>query len=386
MTTALPAKVGVVIVGGGIQGLACAFNLTEFGMRSILVLDAGYFQGGASGRNGTLIRGGFGTPEWTRLFHFSNQEWARLSRKLGHNAMFSRRGYTMIGETDRTASMLEQAAATHRLCGVRSYPLDRARLARELPAIATNQVKAALHLPDGGVAPHHASMKALLSACRDRGVDVRYRTAVTGFEAGAGRATGVRVGDHRIEADATVVAAGGHNLIVAEMAGVSLAGHSMRIEAMALEPTRPMIRPALALIDSLCYLHQTARGEVVGGTEVPERPRMSLATDFPVLAATAKVYARMFPQLAQLRILRHWAGLIHATPDFGPLIGEHPDRKDLWFSAGWSYGYAGGPGAGALLAKAIAKRDVDDRIQPFALDRFGRGRPLHDPAVVLAPS
>jgi hypothetical protein len=37
----------------------------------------------------------------------------------------------------------------------------------------------------------------------------------------------------------------------------------------AVEPIRPLIRPALALIDSLAYLHQTARGEVVGGVEVP---------------------------------------------------------------------------------------------------------------------
>jgi sarcosine oxidase, subunit beta len=168
------------------------------------------------------------------------------------------------------------------------------------------------------------------------------------------------------------------------MADVAIAGLSMRIEAMALEPVRALIRPAVALIDSLCYLHQTARGEVVGGTEVPERPRMSLSTDLPVLAATAKVYATMFPQLAQLRVLRQWAGLIHATPDFGPLIGEHPDLKGLWFSAGWSYGYAGGPGAGVLLAKAIATGEIDDRIKPFALDRFDRECPVHDPAVVLA--
>ena len=40
-----------------------------------------------------------------------------------------------------------------------------------------------------------------------------------------------------------------------------------------------------------------------------------LTADFPVLARTAGVYARLFPQLAELRILRHWAGLIHATPD-----------------------------------------------------------------------
>ena len=49
-----------------------------------------------------------------------------------------------------------------------------------------------------------------------------------------------------------------------------------------------------------------------------------------------------------------------------------------------SYGYAGGPGAGALLAKAIATGEIDERIRPFALDRFDRDRPVHDAAVVLA--
>jgi sarcosine oxidase subunit beta len=380
----LPDRVDVVIVGGGIQGLCCGYNLAERGIRRVLVLDAGYFQGGASGRNGTLIRGGFATTQWTQLFQFSNQQWSRLSKRLGYNVMFSRRGYSMIAETDRTAAMFETAADVHRRCGVRSRLLSTRDVARILPAIYGARVRAALHLLDGGVAPHHAAMSALLRACTDRGVRVVYHTSVTGIERVNGRAAGVLVGERRVLADAVVVAAGGHNLILANMAKVALAGFSMRIEAMALEPVRPLIRPAVALIDSLCYLHQTARGEVVGGTEVPERPRMSLNTDLPVLAATAKVYASLFPQLAQLRVLRHWAGMIHATPDFGPLIGEHPHLKGLWFSAGWSYGYAGGPGAGALLAKAIATGEIDERIRPFALDRFDRNRPVHDPAVVLA--
>jgi sarcosine oxidase subunit beta len=41
------------------------------------------------------------------------------------------------------------------------------------------------------------------------------------------------------------------------------------------------------------------------------------------MATTASVYLRLFP-LADVRILRHWAGLIHATPDYAPLLGEHP--------------------------------------------------------------
>lgn len=384
MTSDLPARASVLILGGGMHGLATAFNLADMGLRDLLVLDAGYWQGGASGRNGGMIRGGFSTPEWTRFFAFSNRQWDGLSKRLGHNVMFSRRGYTMIAETEKTADMFETALKVHQDHGVRSEILSEAALARLLPALDRRKVRRALHLLDGGVAPHHAAMKALLAACRERGVDVRYRTAVTGFERNNGRVSAVLVGDRRVATDTVLIAAGAQNVQVAELAGVKLAGFGMRIEAMALEPVRPLIGPALALIDRLVYLHQTARGEIVGGIDVPERPRMSLKVDLPVMTGTAKVYLDLLPQLANLRILRHWAGMLHITPDFGPLMGEHPDLKGLWFSGGWSYGWAGGPGAGALMAQAIAKGEIDDRMKPFALDRFDRGRPVHEAAVVLS--
>jgi sarcosine oxidase subunit beta len=386
MNSPLPRKASVVIVGGGIQGLCCAFYLTTFGVRDIVVLDAGYWQGGASGRNGTLMRPGFSSPEWTELFKLSCDEWSQLSTKLGENVMFTRRGYSMIAEAEPTATMLQRAAHVHQECGVRSHMVPNQELGKHLPAINRQRVAATLHLPDGGVAPHHAAMKGLLSACQRNGVQVFYRMPVSGFDRENGRISSVHVGDHRIDADTIVVAAGAHNPSLAELAGVKLDGYSMRIEAMALEPIRPLIGPALALIDSLAYFHQTSRGEVVGGTEVPERPRMSLATDLPVMASTAKVYLEMFPQLAEVRILRHWAGMIHISSDFGPLLGEHPDLKDLWISAGWSYGFAGAPGAGLLLAKAIAKGDIDRRMRPFAVDRFERGMPVAESGIVLAKS
>jgi sarcosine oxidase subunit beta len=384
MSRPLPNRASVVIVGGGIQGLCCAFYLTTFGVRDIVVLDAGYWQGGASGRNGTLIRPGFASFEWTQLFQLSCDEWSKLSRKLGENIMFTQRGYTMVAEQASTADMLKEAAEVHRQCGVDSFLVPDGQLKTLLPAINHKRVVAALHLPTGGFAPHHAAMKGLLAACRRRGVDVRYRTAVTAFERTADRVSAVYVGDHRIDADTVVIAAGPHNGAMAELIGVALDGYSMRIEAMALEPTRPLIGPAIALIDSLAYFHQTSRGEVVGGTEVPERPRMSLRTDVPVMASMAKIYLEMFPQLAEVRILRHWAGMLHISSDFAPLLGPHPALRDLWFSAGWSYGFAGGPGGGLLLAKAIATGEIDARMKPFALDRFERGQPIAEAGIVLA--
>ena len=63
-----------------------------------------------------------------------------------------------------------------------------------------------------------------MAACRRAGVDLRYHTRVTGIETAAGRATGVAIGDDRIEADTVVLAGGGHNLELATLAGVELDG------------------------------------------------------------------------------------------------------------------------------------------------------------------
>ena len=83
MNKPLPKRASVIIIGGGIQGLSCAFNLIERGQRDILVLDAGYWQGGASGRNGTLIRPGFASVAWTELFALTVKEWESWSKRLG---------------------------------------------------------------------------------------------------------------------------------------------------------------------------------------------------------------------------------------------------------------------------------------------------------------
>src|SRR5260221_14141059 len=95
-------------------------------MRDIGVVDAGYWQGGASGRNGTLVRPGFSSPEWTRLFGHSHQLWLGLSRRLGHNVMMSRPGYVVLAESQRTASICEQVGRGKREKGLRRPPCSTA--------------------------------------------------------------------------------------------------------------------------------------------------------------------------------------------------------------------------------------------------------------------
>ncbi|MDZ4737411.1 MAG: FAD-binding oxidoreductase [Rhodospirillaceae bacterium] len=383
--TGVPKKSSIAIVGGGIQGLMLAFCLAERGQRGIVVVDAGYWQGGASGRNGTMVRAGFSSPEWTGLFSYSHRLWLGLSKRLGHNVMFTRRGYVVIAESDRTAAIGEESLATHRALDVASRPLMMDEFERLVPLFHRSLVKHAYIFDDGGMAPHHAVMKGLRAACLEHGIDLRYQTKVTGIERAGDRVTGLRIGDTRIDADTVVIAAGGHSSEVAAMAGVELEGRAWRLEACATEPLRPILGPALVLLDRSVYVHQTGRGEIVGGCEVAgDMLGATLRSDMPVLAAYARHLVETMPVLASLRVLRQWAGLLHASADFGPLLGPHPDCRNLWISAGWSYGIMGAPAAGDLLAKAILTGEIDPRMAPFTVDRKRRGKLIAEGAIVVS--
>ncbi len=376
----------IAIIGGGIQGLMLAFCLAERGQQGIVVLDAGYWQGGASGRNGTLVRPGFSSPEWTGLFNHSHRLWLGLSRRLGHNVMFSTRGYVVLAESERTEAACEQMLHTGREYGVDVRPLPAEEFRRRLPAVNHARVKSAMIFDSGGIAPHHAAMKGLRAACEERGVVLRYQTPVTGIEREGDRIAALLLGEERLATNLTVIAAGTFSPGIAEMAGLYLEGRPWRLEACAIEPTRAALGPALAMLDRTVYMHQTARGEIVGGCEVENAwaAGATLVSDLPVMANYARHLVEMIPSLAHQRILRQWAGHIHATADFAPLLGPHPDCRDLWVTAGWSYGIAGAAGAGDLLAKAIVTGEIDTRMAPFAVDRDRRGALIKEGALVIS--
>lgn len=242
--TTLPAHAETVIVGGGIHGLMLAFCLAERGRADVLVVDAGYWQGGASGRNGTLVRAGFASEEWTRYFARSLELWIGLSKRLGENVMFTRRGYAIVAEGEAMETLLAGMVETHRTCGVRSRLLRRSEIADALPHAAHERIRGALYFDNAGTAPHHAVMKALKKACLARGVRLAYETPVTGFDRRNGRIAGIVCGDRHVAADLTVICCGAQNPEVAALAGVTLEGQGQRIEAMATEPMRRVIDPA----------------------------------------------------------------------------------------------------------------------------------------------
>jgi len=89
-------------VGG--HGLAAAYYLArDYGMHNIAVLERGYIGGGNTGRNTTIIRSNYLTPEGVRSRRISAL-WQDLSQDFDLNLFYSTRGHFthILGSAFRT--------------------------------------------------------------------------------------------------------------------------------------------------------------------------------------------------------------------------------------------------------------------------------------------
>src|SRR3954449_11315635 len=75
----LPRRAGVVVIGGGVNGLSTAFQLAKRGVKDVVVLERAHLGSGASGKSGALVRSHYTNIPETRLTHESIkifQNWA----------------------------------------------------------------------------------------------------------------------------------------------------------------------------------------------------------------------------------------------------------------------------------------------------------------------
>src|SRR5580692_8269211 len=91
----------VVIVGGGVHGLAPAYYLAaNHGITDVAVLERGYLGAGGSGRNTAILRSNYLTPEGVRFYDRSVKLYQHLSAELNFNVMFSQRGPLTLAHND----------------------------------------------------------------------------------------------------------------------------------------------------------------------------------------------------------------------------------------------------------------------------------------------
>jgi sarcosine oxidase subunit beta len=150
-TAPVPEKAKVVIIGGGIMGLALAWNLTLEGETDVVVIDKGYLCAGASGRNGGGIRAQWGTPTLISLARRSIELMERFARDMGINVWFRQGGYLFLAKSDEVVKRIEKSATLHNAHGVPTQILTPDAARDVVPQLTMKGIKAAAWNPKDAV-------------------------------------------------------------------------------------------------------------------------------------------------------------------------------------------------------------------------------------------
>jgi sarcosine oxidase, subunit beta len=375
----LKGSYDVVIIGGGVHGLAAAYYLaSRHGIRDVAVLDKGYLGAGGSGRNTAILRSNYLTPEGVRFYDRSIQLYRNLAAELDFNVMFSQRGHLTLAHSDSSLRTMRWRAEVNKAQGVNSEVIDPAEVKRLAPFLdvsdeARYPVLGALWHPPGGIIRHDAVVWGYARGADALGVHLHQETEVTGIDVDGGRVRGVRTSRGDISTRVVLNATAGWASLVSDLAGVRLPITTSPLQAAVTEPVQPFLATVIVSGTLHVYVSQTDRGELVFGASVDPFTAYSMRGSLEFIEGLAGHVLELMPALSKVRVLRQWAGLCDMTPDFSPVMGPTP-VEGFWVDVGWgTYGFKAGPVSGEAMAQSIADGRPPEIIGAFGLDRFGAG-------------
>ena len=372
----LKRRYDVVIVGGGSHGLATAYYLAKrHGVRDVCILEKSYIGSGASGRNTTIIRANYRTPEGAAFYSESVRLYERLSADLGFNLMFSQHGHLTLAHSDRGMVVSQERAEVNKLLGIDSEVIGPDRIKELCPQLDVSDrpaypIMGALYHPPGGIIRHDAVVWGYARAADRLGVEIHPYTEVTGFDRDGDRVTAVETTRGRVECGQVVSATAGWSSLVGGLADLRLPITTHILQAFVTEPVKPFLDVIIVSSQLHVYVSQTDRGEFLIGAEIEPYTTYKGTGTLSFLEYSARHALELFPQLERTKVLRTWTGLCDLSPDYSPILGK-TEIDNFHVSAGWgTYGFKAAPIVGVTMAELVASGKTPDLIAPFALERF----------------
>jgi sarcosine oxidase subunit beta len=360
-----PARgASVIVVGGGVTGLSAAWWLARSGV-DVLVLDKGVVGWEASGRNG-----GGASHYHSPLFAEEQRLWPLMDDMLGYATEYRRE--RVVFATNALHQQYQRMAQMCRDLGWRVDDLDPVQV-RELVPLAGDNVVSGIHLRFGGQANPQRTVQAYAWALRDLGGRILQHAPALRIVAAGGKVTGVETPLGPFACDHLVVAAGPQGEALLAQVGARLPLASARAEMIVTEPAPLM--PVGGADGNGLYGRQTLRGNLaygggphewmdIGPTGPDRRPST------PLLRNLSRRVAELFPKVADLRVIRSWAGVVENTPDGRPVLDRLTDPGNVTVATMSGVGFGLSPASG----RAVSELVIDGRCSFTDLDKLKLSR------------
>ena len=230
---------GVLVVGGGITGLAAAWSLTRWG-REVVVLDQAPIghRGGSSHGSCRIFRLGYDDPEYVPLAQRARELWSGVERESGECLLHPAPQLTFGPQMPQVLAALRQAGAAAEV-------LPAAEAARRFPGVRVPDGEV-LAEPESAVIAANRALAVLAGALPDG--CLRTGPRVTAI-ADDGRRVRVGTADGaRFEADTVIVTAGPWTAGLLATAGISIPASATMEQVVYLSPAGQVAPRALPIV------------------------------------------------------------------------------------------------------------------------------------------
>ncbi len=360
----------MLIVGAGIVGAACAFELAAAGL-SVGVLEGDVVGSGATAAGMGHITVMDDGPAQLALTRYSQKLWDALAREAPTSHEYARCGTIWVAEDEEEMGAVQAKHAYYARYDVPSEILNARALYAYEPNLRPG-LAGGLRVPEDSVVYPPGSAALLLKRAQGHGARLLYGRVTEVMEGGLRLASGAEV-----RGDTVVLANGARAVDLApELPIRPKKGH------LAITDRYPgFLRHQLVELGYIKNAHAT-EGDSVAFNVQPRRTGQvligssrqfdapSAAIDHGILSQMLDRAFAYLPALAKLSCNRVWTGFRAATPDGLPLIGPHVDRKGLWLATGHEgLGITTSLATAKLLAAQLLGRKSEIPFEPYLPSR-----------------
>ena len=359
----------VVIIGGGIVGIATAYFLSGAGVRDVVVVEQGTVGGGATGRAAGVMLVQAGSETSLRLQLDAIAVHQRLRDEAGTDLHAS--GSLLLWRSADAAQTARAHLAFHGACGVEVEALEPEELRRRFPYLAVDDVVLGTYTSADQWATPLATVERLADAARRRGVVIRQGCRVLDVETDGKRVQRVLTQNGGIPAGAVVNAAGAWARDVAELNGLRLPISPRKRQVFILAAPHDLPPDSAFILEEEDDFYCKTRAEgLIMVCGQPGGETLDASVEWGYLDDALSRTERRIPSARSAPIVGAWAGIRPISPDGRPFLGAMPDPQGYYVAGGFGgQGFTQGPLGGRLIAELITTGRTSIDLAPFRPER-----------------
>jgi len=374
-----------LVIGAGYIGCSVAYHLTKAGLHTAL-LDRGGIGAGASRANYGNIQVQDAELEHSLpMIRAGYACFETLEEELQQPVGLRKLGGLLLIETESQWQMMAARLPRLHAAGIQAELVEADHLPELEPLLdPTSVLGACYHEHEGQVNPF-ALTGAYVNQAQNLGLTLHLGSEITSFATRSGRIHGVRTSQGDFSAATAILCTGAWTPTIGKMLGRNwdiphVHGQALVTEAAPHLRLRNHIASAAFFEDvhdaedavsaesAALAISQTAEGHFLLGEAAKTTAELGSTATPTGQAAIARLSARHFPALQQVRVLRGWAAPVAFTHDGLPFLGPVAGLDGLIVATAFKSTVIVTPLVGRIVADLVVNGYTNDNIIPFSPD------------------